>query len=489
MLTDISNHPSLLSAVPSSPSGYHHASASLPNKRRLLTSEADGVVPSRLKIERNLSSSSSSPARRASSPFFANTRLDAYHASSSPSSSKLNLTPKKRFSSLSSLPPSSPSFALSSSTALGLASDAPDETQSEPLTLRLERGTVLYFGRKAKKAIPRAPSPGFNRVERALPILLPKSAKNASRIHCSARIISDEDADVEGKVAVEIRVTGQNGMKVDGKLWRAGSVARLEVEPATKVMLSFWGWDAQVIVAESEAPQEEDDDEDAFDRFRASSPASSALNSLFDDEDLHDDDDQSEAHSQPAPRRRAAPPSPAGTLSSLSSSPILASVPLSSSASSASSRAYSLASSLSLDLPGLLASSIVFHPRSTVGVDELVRALLKETGSMWDVLSADVAEVERLKETRDGEQEAVDAWKDVVEDVLRDEKMFGMIDNTGLKDAAGQPLAPYYYYIPDLDPSPSRVEALEPFVKRVRGARTAKPVRYFWAKPSLRKNR
>ncbi|GAA5921530.1 hypothetical protein JCM1841_000554 [Sporobolomyces salmonicolor] len=485
MLADISNCPSSISAAPSSPAGYHHASASLPNKRRLPTSEADGALPSRLKIKRNLSSSSSSPARRASSPFFANTRLDAYHASSSPSSSRLNLTPKKRFA---SLPPSSPSFGLSSSTALELASDAPDGAQSEPLTLRLERGTVLYFGRKAKKAIPRAPSPGFNRVERALPILLPKSAKNASRIHCSARIVPDGDDHVEGKVAVEIRVTGQNGMKVDGKLWRAGSVARLEVEPATKMMLSFWGWDAEVIVAESEAPLEEADDEDAFGSFRASSPASSALNSLFDDEDSHDDD-EAEEHSRRAPRPRAAPSSPAGTLSSLSSSPILASVPLPSSSPSAASRAFSLASSLSLDLPGLLASSIVFHPRSTVGVDELVRALLKETGSMWDVLSTDAAEVERLKETRDGEQQAVEAWKDVVEDVLKDEKMFGMIDNTGLKDAAGQPLAPYYYYIPDLDPSPSRVEALEPFVKRVRGARTAKPVRYFWAKPSLRKNR
>jgi hypothetical protein len=58
-----------------------------------------------------------------------------------------------------------------------------------------------------------------------------------------------------------------------------------------------------------------------------------------------------------------------------------------------------------------------------------------------------------------------------------------------LQDASGRPLPPYYFYIPDQDPSPDRVAALEPFVKRVRGARTKKQARYFWAKPSLKRNR
>lgn len=57
------------------------------------------------------------------------------------------------------------------------------------------------------------------------------------------------------------------------------------------------------------------------------------------------------------------------------------------------------------------------------------------------------------------------------------------------QDASGRPLPPYYFYIPDQDPSSDRVAALEPFVKRVRGARTKKQARYFWAKPSLKRNR
>jgi len=219
---------------------------------------------------------------------------------------------------------------------------------------------------------------------------------------------------------MEVRVTGQNGMRIDGKLWKAGSLARLTVEAGRELELAFWGWDAKVIVAESEKGKKRK--EESTSRPRAASPASSSINSL------NNGDEEIE---RPKPSKRPRQASPTLSSNSLSSPESDSS---SSSLSIIAQRARSLASDASLDLPGLLASTIVFHPRSTVGVDELVRALLKESGQgMWQVLSDDRNEVERLKETARGEEDAVEAWIPVCQEVLRKERMFGMIDNTGLK--------------------------------------------------------
>ncbi|BGP05594.1 hypothetical protein JCM10049v2_001400 [Rhodotorula toruloides] len=507
MLADISNQPAQHPlAAPSSPA------SKAPNKRSLalaLSSEGDAVLPTQLRIKRQFSSTSSSspaPGAGSSSPFFQRSHLDTFYAPTSPTSStyeKHPLSPVRPAPSnaCTSLPPSSPSFGLSSATALDklvkvssvLASEAPaasaeqksDPGLEAPRVVHLERDTVLYFGRKAKKALPRSPlQHGANRLTH-VPIMLPKSAKNASRIHCSARIVSAPSS--SPRVQVEIRVTGQNGMKVDGKVRRDGSVVRLEKRAGESVKLRFWGWDAQLVVAESEAEmrseegsdgelgdlpsevEEEEVDTSTCSKRRsrpASRAASPALSFYSDDHGL-------------SPQQR---PTHLPTSSPLSPPPSLPSF----TPSASSARAASLTRSLNLDLPGLVASSIVFHSRSTVAVDEIIHALLRETGSMWDVLSD---QVEELKDTEEGERRAVEAWRGEVETVLDEEEMFGKIDNTGLKDASGHPLPPYYFYIPDSDPSPDRVAALEPFVKRVRGARTKKQARYFWAKPSLRRNR
>ncbi|GJN88230.1 hypothetical protein Rhopal_001195-T1 [Rhodotorula paludigena] len=389
------------------------------------------------------------------------------------------LSPVRRFASTSSLPPSSPSFGISSSSTAALdelasisalASDAPspdaalesstsrDPGLDTPHTLHLERGTVLYFGRKARKALPRSSRDvGY---PTHVPVILPKAARNASRIHCSVRIVSREEQELDGRIEVEVRVTGQNGMKVDGKVKKTGTVVCAEKRAGEALRLRFWGWDAKVIVAESEIGLGGDDDEEEDEQDdRAYSRASSPAYNYSNDHGL-----------------------------SPQLGPVdLPSLPLPSSFASIE-RASALAESLGLDLPGLIASAIVFHSRSTVAVDEVIRALLKETGSMWTILSADDDVVERRKDTPQGEEDAVAAWRGLVEEVLAQEGMFGKIDNAGLKDASGHPIPPHYFYIPDQDPSPDRVAALEPFVKRVRGARS-KAARYFWAKPSLRKNR
>ena len=475
--------------------------------------------------------SSSSPGRtvQSSSPFFARTHLDTFDLPTSPGASsavdKLATSPIRR--ALASLPPSSPSFGLSAPTALdelanasALASRAtspcaPTQTAAQrdpgldtPRTLHLERGTVLYFGRKARKAIPRHQHAHNDNVEEEthVPVILPKSAKNASRIHCSARIV---DSTADGHLVIEVRVTGQNGMKVDGKVRRNGSVVRVEKRAGETLRLSFWGWSAKIVIADSEVGLVSD----------AESEGNSVVHQ-------HERDDLAESQQRPSKSRRRAS-SPALSFRSddhgLSPEPEFSDrAPASSSRASslappgpspAAVRAAALASALGLDLPGLIASAIVFHARSTVAATEVIHGLLAETRSMWTILTTNEDELEQVRDSAAGEARAIEAWQDLVEHVLAREDMFGMIDNSGLKvraacnhsvrgtwsltpscsadfqDASGRPLPPYYFYIPDQDPSPDRVAALEPFVKRVRGARTKKQARYFWAKPSLKRNR
>ncbi|TNY20663.1 hypothetical protein DMC30DRAFT_397159 [Rhodotorula diobovata] len=510
MLSDVSNR----ALAPPARQGAGPSSAVANNKRPLdhHSSEGDAAQPAKLPYRRDLASTSSSSSPRgasSSSPFFQRNRVEAFEAPTSPVSTTgadkqlLPTSPIQRLSSLASLPPSSPSFGLSlltsSSTAAldGLVAAASDATASLPVAAttsprdpgldtprlwHLERGTVLYFGRKARKALPRDRATTLTHV----PVILPKSAKNASRIHCSVRIVSRAEQELDGTLEVEVRVTGQNGMKVDGKVKTNGSVVVLEKNVGEAVRLKFWGWDAKVVVAESEVALGDAEVEN-LSATRRAAPAY-----------LVDDDEEEDPHSARRARSisRASSPaynysndhglSPEPETSTTGSLPTPSRAASASSSSQSSARALSLVASLNLDLAGLVASAIVFHARSTVAVDEVIRALLKESGGMWRVLSDDEGVVERRKDTPEGEDDAVAAWRAVVEDVLARESMFGMIDNAGLKDASGHPIPPHWYYIPDQDSSPERVAALEPFVKRVRGARS-KAARYFWAKPSLRK--
>lgn len=371
---------------------------------------------------------------------------------------------------------------------------------------------MLYFGRKARKALPRHRGLLGEQDDTHVPVILPRTAKNASRIHCSARIV-DRLVEREAFV-IEVRVTGQNGMKVDGKVRRNGSIVRVEKRAGAVLKLSFWGWSAKVIVAESEVGLDDAEESD----LESLSPVTESA-----DESGPAPEEVGEDAQRPSKARRRAP-SPALSFRSddhgLSPEPELSAPAAPSSRASsvalvpsaAALAAANLAHSLGLDLPGLIASAIVFHARSTVAATEVVHGLLTETRSMWTILTSDEEELERLKDSPKGEQRAVEAWREVVEETLAREDMFGMIDNSGLKasrarslgmrppypdffirtglqDASGRPLPPYYFYIPDQDPSADRVAALEPFVKRVRGARTKKQARYFWAKPSLKRNR
>lgn len=301
-----------------------------------------------------------------------------------------------------------------------------------PRTLHLERGTVLYFGRKARKAVPRIQQASAitAKEETHVPVILPKSAKNASRIHCSARIV---DTESNGRFVTEVRVTGQNGMKVDGKVWRNGSVVRVDKQAGETMRLSFWGWSAKLVIADSEVGLvSEAESEDIYAREEGQEDGLIVV-------------DSNESHQRPSKsRRRVASPALSFRSDDHGLSPEPEPVSMAPSSSRASSlapagpspaavRAAALASSLGLDLPGLIASAIVFHARSTVAASEVIHGLLAETRSMWTILTANEDELERVRDSPAGEARAIEAWQDLVEDVLAREDMFGMIDNSGLK--------------------------------------------------------
>lgn len=385
------------------------------------------------------SSSSSSPAAdRSSSPFGTGSRskLTAFEAPTSPSRQDVKVVATSPSAPApSSCPPSSPIRHIANSVEpkppITEAAE-PIEGIDYPLTLNLERGVALQFGRKAKRlALPLQ--------ELAIPVVLPKSAKNASRLHASMRVLestkegTSSPGDVtSGRVKTEIRVAGSNGMKIDGKRWSRGSVVIHDGPIGGKVHLSFWGWSAQVTVLASEMSQVEAMDKPSMSRMSSYSSvtASSHLAKTYSDDK---DEDSMVADAQTS-GTRTSPPSPAISVLSDLSSPAPASTPL------RPTRAETLERELKLDLAGMIASAIVFSPRSTVGVDEIVRALLRDVGGMWSVLPGD---------TTAREDEVVEAWWPVVENVLLNEPFFGCIDNAGLKDAAGHALLPMYYYVPD----------------------------------------
>ncbi|SCV72386.1 BQ2448_3923 [Microbotryum intermedium] len=462
-------------------------------KRLLLTSSPGGRTAS--------SSFSSSPA--------AHTRFAAYDAPTSPDAGSSKFA--------SPAPPSSPGHenadridshvtsallsvaagaiaraASNSETRSRLRSPAPamvrpiQLSENDDIRLILERGVVMQLGRKAKR--PTQPRP-----ETTLPVQLAKSAKHASRMHCTLRILPRAHQTPPHKVIVQVHVLGMNGMKIDGRLYRKGGVALLTVPIGHELKLSLWSWQGVVHIAESELPKQCRATE-LFSAAPFSPVALSGYDSLTDgasssrgqrdgsfelatpNEKSHDV--ASPAHSDHSllsvlPSSPSAQEDDGGEMEDVDQ------------VSAGSASAAALVDSLGLDLPGLIASAIVFSPRSTVDVETVVRSLLREVGGMWDVLE-DGKGSEDLSQDR--EDRAVEAWWEVVERVLYHEPFFGCIDNAGLKDASGHPLQPLFFYMPDSDPSRSRVAALEPFVKRVRGARQ-RPAQYFWRKPSLRKNR
>ncbi|ODN91397.1 hypothetical protein L198_05911 [Cryptococcus wingfieldii CBS 7118] len=103
-----------------------------------------------------------------------------------------------------------------------------------------------------------------------------------------------------------------------------------------------------------------------------------------------------------------------------------------------------------VDLPAIIASTVVFSGISKLSLPDLVRHMLESQG--------------HLKDQGDEKQ-----WTIWVEDVLEDNPMFGKVERSG-KDSSGHPLLPHYFYNPSADPDAERAANFGNFARPLRKA-------------------
>ncbi|WVQ75355.1 hypothetical protein IAR50_004974 [Cryptococcus sp. DSM 104548] len=103
-----------------------------------------------------------------------------------------------------------------------------------------------------------------------------------------------------------------------------------------------------------------------------------------------------------------------------------------------------------VDLPAIIASTVVFSGISKLSLPDLVRHMLESQG--------------HLKEQAEEKQ-----WTVWVEDVLENNPMFGKVERSG-KDSSGHPLLPHYFYNPSADPDAERAANFGNFARPLRKA-------------------
>lgn len=134
-----------------------------------------------------------------------------------------------------------------------------------------------------------------------------------------------------------------NGMKIDGKTWKIGSLVKIAVVQGQKIMLGFWGWEATLVLGGEQ--KEVTTSALPMIVIESSTPASSAYGSRFADEEPEDEREEQEMLVDPTPQRSVSPAE--SELSALSpSSPASRRVPF----SDPTSPAQALVESLSLGM-------------------------------------------------------------------------------------------------------------------------------------------
>ncbi|WRT68848.1 uncharacterized protein IL334_005829 [Kwoniella shivajii] len=103
-----------------------------------------------------------------------------------------------------------------------------------------------------------------------------------------------------------------------------------------------------------------------------------------------------------------------------------------------------------VDLPAIIASTVVFSGSSKLSLPDLVKHMLESQPSLKD----------------HGSEKTWFAW---VGQALQGNKMFGKVERHG-KDSSGHPLLPHYYYNPASDPDSSRAKELGALVRPLRTA-------------------
>lgn len=102
-----------------------------------------------------------------------------------------------------------------------------------------------------------------------------------------------------------------------------------------------------------------------------------------------------------------------------------------------------------LDLPALLASTVVFSGSSKLSLPDLVKSLLESQPSLREY--------------------SPEVWSVWASRELENNTMFGKITRNG-RDASGRPLQPHYFYNPANDPDAGRAAELGGLVRPLRAA-------------------
>lgn len=293
-------------------------------------------------------------------------------------------------------------------------------------------------------------------------VILDRSARHASRQHALVELAGER---------VRIVVLGQNGMRVRTasgvtRLAR-GSVAEYDV--GADLTLDFYG--AAVALKTNErlfTPEPEPEEVRSRDSPLSLPPSSPPVMGMdLDDEELSEPEDEPLSPPSPVSRPLSPPPAlvevkqemlekPASRAST--PKPTKAATPKPATPKVSKSRAATPAVEVpplpaGLDLPALLASTVVFSGSSKLSLPDLVRSLLEYQPSMRD----------------HGDESTWALWAGAE---LESNSMFGKVSRNG-KDSSGHPLLPHYFYNPANDPDAARAKELGGLVRPLRAAQRA----------------
>lgn len=343
-------------------------------------------------------------------------------------------------------------------------------TTSPSLSVMLTEDAHLLFGRHRERAHRPAtlPLPATLKQYVECPgriarhVILDRSARHASRQHALVELAGEK---------VRIIVLGQNGMRVRTssgvtRLAR-GSVA--EYEAGADLTLDFYG--AAVALKTNErlfTPEpEEARSRDSPLSLPPSSPPVMGMDLDEEDEELSEPEDEPLSRPSPVSRPLSPPPAlvevkqeilekPASRAST--PKPTKAATPKPATPKPSKSRAATPVVEVpplpaGLDLPALLASTVVFSGSSKLSLPDLVRSLLESQPSMRD----------------HGDEATWALWAGAE---LESNSMFGKVSRNG-KDSSGHPLLPHYFYNPANDPDAARAKELGGLVRPLRAAQRA----------------
>lgn len=399
-------------------------------------------------------------------------------------------------------------LALSSSPARNTSALSSTSAPSRSSPVRLEGGTTLIFGRHHVRGSRSEAGPVPASLAQHLQfathpartVILDRAAKHASRVHAAAELLPPS---ATSPSLIRLVVLGQNGLRVraPGAKFKRLTPGTVRTFPADVLLeVDFYG--AGVMLRAFEDP-DETDDECLFtpepEPQTAPSPMSLPPSSppqgpMSMDAESDEEEMRVPASDEAAPTPFAVRVAPPITQDERSSSPLSeldepacpsvpsapsaealavkqelldaaasvvhtpsvstpnAAAPPPSRAKTPKSRAASPAPVLpipdELDLPALLASTVVFSGSSKLSLPDLVKSLLEAQPSM------------RVH----GDESVWAAWAGAA---LESNDMFGKITRNG-RDASGRPLQPHYFYNPAADPDAARARELGGLVRPLR---------------------